>query len=82
MIYLKEFSLASSGAEASLFSNPKARMSTMGVWYPFSIFPEKGLEKLEFNSPITIYNTPRNRTAGRKNNEFVLDWSRSKNGQK
>lgn len=55
MIYLREFFLATLEQEASLYENPKMRMSTMGGWYPFDIFPEKGLQEIYFESPVTIF---------------------------
>jgi len=54
MIYLSNFYLASADSEAKIFENSKARMSTSGSFYPYCIFPEKGLNKLSFTSPITI----------------------------
>lgn len=59
MIYLREFFLATLDQEASLYENPKMRpkmrMSTMGGLYPFNIFPEKGLQEICFESPVTIF---------------------------
>lgn len=54
MIYLKTFYFPSNEREALIYKNTKYRMSTSGSFYPYGIFPEKGLSKLSFSSPITI----------------------------
>ena len=54
MIYLSNFYLASGEKEAMIYKNSKAKMSTSGSFYPYCIFPEKGLGKLSFTLPITI----------------------------
>lgn len=54
MIYLKTFYLPSNEREALIYKNKKYWMSTSGSFYPYGVFPEKGLSKLTFSSPITI----------------------------
>ena len=57
MQYLNSFRLASDDEEVSYILSfpPKLEMSCYsGQVYPFKVFPQKGLEKLEF-APITIF---------------------------
>ena len=58
MIFLKNFNFASEDAEINyLYKNPESflpKMTCFTSFYPFNILPEKGLESLTFNAPITI----------------------------
>lgn len=58
MIFLKTFNFASDADETwFIYENPESYMPKMTCFtsfYPFKILPEKGLESLTFNAPITI----------------------------
>ena len=51
-LYINSFEFASEGDEINFISNQ--HRTCYNGYYPFSIFPEKGLERLDF-SPITIF---------------------------
>lgn len=54
MIFLKNFEFATRDNEDAFLSSWITNMTCFTDYYPFQLFPDKGLERFDFDEPITI----------------------------